>query len=41
MQITIELDDSYDVPAVLRDVATQVEDGFTSGYYPTWSLDQN
>lgn len=36
--ITINLEESDDIPATLRDIAAQVEDGFTSGYYPTWDL---
>jgi len=39
MNITVELDDSYDIAATLRDIARQIEDGYTSGYHPTWSLD--
>ena len=37
-QLVIHLEDSDDIPATLRDIASQVEDGFTSGYYPHWTL---
>lgn len=37
-KIIITLEDSDDIPATLRDIAGQAEDGFTSGYYPTWEL---
>lgn len=40
MDIHIELDETYDIAATLRDIARQIEDGFTSGYYPTWNLNQ-
>lgn len=36
--IVIHLEDSDDVVATLRDIAAQVEDGFTSGYDPHWTL---
>lgn len=36
--ITINLEESDDIPATLRDIAAQVENGFTSGHYPTWDL---
>lgn len=36
--LTINLEDTYDIPATLRDMASMIEDGFTSGYYPTWEL---
>ncbi|UDL15822.1 hypothetical protein QEH42_gp136 [Microbacterium phage Pumpernickel] len=36
--VTVHLTDSDDVAATLRDIAAQIEDGFTSGYYPHWTL---
>ena len=36
--LTITLEDTYDIPTTLRDIAAMIEDGFTSGYYPTWEL---
>ena len=37
-QVTVQIDDTYDIPATLRDIAAKIEDGFTFGYYPTWEL---
>lgn len=39
MRITVELDDSYDLPAVMRGIAADLEDGFTSGSFPDWKLE--
>lgn len=32
-------DGDWDVVACLRDIAWQVEDGATSGVYPTWKIE--
>lgn len=41
MKLVIDFSDSdeWDVVAVLRDIAAQVEDGLTSGIYPTWKIE--
>lgn len=37
-KIIIEMDDTYDPCASLRDIAAQIEVGFTSGEFPTWYI---
>lgn len=39
-KIIINLEESDDIGATLRDIAWQVEEGFTSGYHPTWELSE-
>lgn len=38
IEISITLKNSDDAAASLRDIARQIEDGFTLGFYPVWEL---
>lgn len=37
--ITEEAATRYELAEVLRHIAAKLEDGFTSGYYPHWSIE--
>lgn len=37
-QITIQLDDNHPPEDTIREVARLVEEGYTSGYCPTWDI---
>lgn len=30
--------DAYEMASLLREIASKLEDGYTSGYYPHWTL---
>lgn len=38
IEITEEVESTYDMVDLLNTIATKVKEGYTSGYYPHWQL---
>ena len=41
VSIIEQVESTDDLPELLRHIATQIEGGMTSGYYPSWEIVEN